>query len=98
MRKKHALAAHKAPVATANVIAFRPTDGDHAAIVWQRIELLERDRALHGGDVFFGPADSLRGGVGGIRLLLDPAGADERVVVERSCSVHGHPIRRNLRL
>ena len=32
MRKKHALAAHKAPVATADVIAFRLTDGDHAAI------------------------------------------------------------------
>lgn len=32
MRKKHALAAHNALVATADVIAFRPTDGDHAAI------------------------------------------------------------------
>jgi len=32
MRKKQALVARKAPVATADVIAFRPTDGGHAAI------------------------------------------------------------------
>ena len=78
----------------------RPTEGRFLPTgSWQRIELLERDRALHvGGDVFLGPADSLRGGVGGIRLLLDPAGADERVVVERRAAFTGTRSSGNLRL
>ena len=33
MRKKHALAAHSAAVATADVVPLRPTDGDHPTII-----------------------------------------------------------------